>query len=263
MRNPLASTSLREFWARRWNRPTSSVLRSTCYEPILRALVLQSTGMQRSVPRAIPAAASTPAHSTQDANGTSTVVPPANGTTSVLVPGTSGASTTSKATATPAAPAPSDAQSRSRYNLRSRIRAQSASSTAMSTVARNSVATSANSGGDPLASPADVLKSYPVPVESKSPDDESVYKTNGNAVQRRRGGPAGVAAAKAVGSCLAFFVSGAAHHVIIHLLSQTPLHDMRFAMLFWIQPACIALQDAWTGSSWWHSVQCQQPLLAR
>jgi hypothetical protein len=38
MRMPLFSASLGEFWARRWNIPTSSVLRSLCYAPLVQPL---------------------------------------------------------------------------------------------------------------------------------------------------------------------------------------------------------------------------------
>ena len=245
MQNPLASISLREFWARRWNIPTSTVLRSTCYDPILRAVAPKKNKTQHAAGHADSIAVSTPAHSSQHANG---------------------GCSTGKVTASRAT---SNTQSHSRYNLRSRAGADSANrkatSTASSTpVATNgkSVASNGNSGGGGRGTPTDVLRSFPVPADSDSPGDGSAAKTNGSS--RGKGSGSGrVAVAKTVGSCLAFFVSGVAHHCIIHLLSRTPLDDMRFALLFWIQPPIIALQEAWTGSSWWRSVQCKQPVLAR
>lgn len=38
LRNPLLSSSLRDFWARRWNLPTSESLRVTCYDPLVNFL---------------------------------------------------------------------------------------------------------------------------------------------------------------------------------------------------------------------------------
>eukprot|EP00892_Ulva_mutabilis_P004662 jgi/Ulvmu1/2568/UM014_0019.1 len=35
MRNPLLSSSLRDFWAHRWNLPTTENLRVTCYDPLV------------------------------------------------------------------------------------------------------------------------------------------------------------------------------------------------------------------------------------
>lgn len=38
MRNPLLSSSLRDFWAHRWNLPTSESLRVSCYTPLVSLL---------------------------------------------------------------------------------------------------------------------------------------------------------------------------------------------------------------------------------
>ena len=48
---PLFSSSLADFWARRWNTPTSSVLRACCYDPALRFLTKRQHG-RRVVPDA-------------------------------------------------------------------------------------------------------------------------------------------------------------------------------------------------------------------
>lgn len=229
MRNPIASTSLREFWAHRWNLPTSSVLRSTCYDPILRVFAPQSSSQP---PRA---GHSTPTHSTQHNNGAS--------------------KTTTSSSALQTLPDSSCVQQR-RYNLHSRPDSISVRSTVPTDRGTQ------KNGKSVLPAPVDMLASHPVvPSDSDSADSgmSSVsQKSNGKGYKRRA-----VVLAKISGSCLAFFVSGLAHHFLFHLFAGTSIHDVRFALLFWIQPPLIALQDAWTRSLWWRSVQCQQPLLAR
>ena len=62
---PLFSSSLADFWARRWNTPTSSVLRACCYDPALRLLTKRQHG-RRVVPDATTdAAADAPSEADQ------------------------------------------------------------------------------------------------------------------------------------------------------------------------------------------------------
>lgn len=56
MRNPLISSSLRDFWARRWNLPTSESLRITCYEPLVSILAPSTSASGNTHDNAKPGA---------------------------------------------------------------------------------------------------------------------------------------------------------------------------------------------------------------
>jgi hypothetical protein len=243
IRNPIASTSLRDFWAHRWNLPTSSVLRSTCYDPILRLLVANPKQHQTAAAPTVNTVPSTPQLSTkrgvvQTASSISTNSNAASQQEQVL----------------PATP--------SRYNLRPRTGANSVNSKAASTSVDTPQA------GKPVTATAASVNTPPN-TNSHSLEAESTAATRISQTEESRKGksvttsPQRIVLAKSLGSFLAFFVSGVAHHCLIHLFSGMPLHDVRFALLFWIQPPCIALQEACHQTKWWRSVRCQAPLLAR
>jgi hypothetical protein len=47
MQLPIASDSLQDFWGRRWNQPTSNVLRAVCHKPVLAALEARGAASHR------------------------------------------------------------------------------------------------------------------------------------------------------------------------------------------------------------------------
>lgn len=246
MRNPLASTSLREFWAHRWNIPTSSVLRSTCYVPILRLFTDQkeppSSTLSTDVVQKISAATEQTPQPSQSTFSQTTAA------SSDVIPAV--------------IPAVSSTPHQTRYNLRSRATATNSTKVPPgSSVTANGVTTPIKPSS---ASNVDgELASFPVATMDSDcsgwqPDSSQGKKPLGSSANSK----ARLAVARALGSCLAFFVSGMAHHGLMHLFSGMPLHDVRFAMLFWIQPLCIGVQDAWLRSSWWRSMQQKQPTLS-